>query len=97
MGLWKDIVAYTLKARIVKSQQPAMTRQRPVNKKRVLFSGQSVPIPALEPMKYVMQSVSKNTIETEKRGFLNGPCTYVISRISIIKIQMSVRLFLVGC
>jgi hypothetical protein len=37
-------VAYSLKARIVESQRPAVTRQRPVNNNRgMVFSAQCVP------------------------------------------------------
>jgi hypothetical protein len=36
-------VAYTLKARIAESQQPSVTRQRPVNNRGTVFSTRSVP------------------------------------------------------
>jgi hypothetical protein len=41
--LWKYIVAYSLKARVVESQQLAITKQRPVSNNRgMVFSTQSV-------------------------------------------------------
>jgi hypothetical protein len=39
-----DIVAYLLKARIMESQQQAVTMQWPANKRKMVFSVQSVPM-----------------------------------------------------
>jgi hypothetical protein len=75
----EDIVAYYLKARIVESQQPAVTRQRPVNNRGMVFSAQSVPMAAHATMEYVMHSLSNNCTATEERCFLRGPCRDVIS------------------
>jgi hypothetical protein len=55
-----NIVVYSLKARIVESEQPAVTMQRPVNNKRMMFSAQSVPMAAYATMKYVTSSLSNN-------------------------------------
>jgi hypothetical protein len=56
-----NIVAYSLKARIMESQQPAVTRQRPVNNNRgIVFSAQSVPLPAHETMEYIKQDLRCN-------------------------------------
>jgi hypothetical protein len=52
-------VAYSLKARIVETKQPAVTRQRPVNKnRRMVFPVQPVPTAADATMEYVMPSLS---------------------------------------
>jgi hypothetical protein len=78
--MWFCIVAYSLKARFVEPQQPAVTRQRPVNKKEMIFSAQSVPMAAHATIEYVMASLSSNSTATEERCFLCDPCRYVISR-----------------
>jgi hypothetical protein len=49
-----NIVAYSLKAKIEDSQQSAVTRQRPVNYKEMVFSAQSVLMSAHATIKYVM-------------------------------------------
>jgi hypothetical protein len=57
------------------SQQPAVTRQLPVNfNRRIVFSAQSVPMAAHVTMDYVMASLNNNYIATEERCFLRGPC-----------------------
>jgi hypothetical protein len=54
-------VAYSLKTRTVEPQQPAFTRQLPVNHKRgMVFSAQFVPMAAYATMEYVMPSLSNN-------------------------------------
>jgi hypothetical protein len=69
-----DIVAYSLKARTVESQQPAVTRQRPVNKRGMVFSVQSVQMSAQETVEYIVQSLIDNCTATEERCFLCSPC-----------------------
>jgi hypothetical protein len=60
-------VAYSLTARIVESQQPAVARQRPVNKnRRIIFSAQSVPMVAHAAMEYVMPQLSNNSTAREE-------------------------------
>jgi hypothetical protein len=62
-----DIVAYTLKAGIMKSQQSAVARQQTVNNnKGMVFSAQSVPMAAHAKMEYVMPSLSNNCTATGK-------------------------------
>jgi hypothetical protein len=63
-------MAYSLKARIVESQQPAVTRQWPLNNNRgMVISVQSVPMAANATMDYVMPSLS-NSCTTEEQCFL---------------------------
>jgi hypothetical protein len=38
----KNSVAFSLRARTVKTQQPAATRQRPVNNREIMFSTRSM-------------------------------------------------------
>jgi hypothetical protein len=53
-------VAHSLKGRTAESQQPAVTRQRPVDSNRgMVFSEQSVPMAEHTTLKYVMPSLSK--------------------------------------
>jgi hypothetical protein len=53
------MVAYSLKARIVETQQPAVTRQRPVNDNRgMVFSAQSMHKAVDATMEYVIPSQS---------------------------------------
>jgi hypothetical protein len=62
-------VAYSLKARTVHSQQPAVTTQRPVNNnRRIVFYAQSVPMAAHATVEYVMPSLSNNYTATEERN-----------------------------
>jgi hypothetical protein len=69
------ILAYSLKARIMESQQPAVTRQQPVNNKTgMVFSARSVSIAAHGIIKYVMPLLSNNRTATEEQCFLLGPC-----------------------
>jgi hypothetical protein len=64
-----NIVAYSLKARIVESQQ------RPVSKNRgIVFSAGSVPMAEHATMENVMPPLSNNCTATEERRFLRGPC-----------------------
>jgi hypothetical protein len=55
------IVAYSFKARIVKSQQPDVTRQWCINNNRgMLFSAMSILMAAHARIKYVMPLLSNN-------------------------------------
>jgi hypothetical protein len=75
MRLNEKIVACSLKARIVESQQPTVTRPRFVNKNRgMVFSAQSVPMAAHTIVEYVIQSLSNNCTATEEQCFLRSPC-----------------------
>jgi hypothetical protein len=66
-------VAYSLRARIAKSQ--GLTRQRPVNSDRgMVFPAQSVPMASQATMEYVMPSLSNNCTATEEQRFLCCPC-----------------------
>jgi hypothetical protein len=64
-----DIVAYSLKARIGHSQQPAVIRQRPVNNGGMVFSAHFMPMAEHATMEYVMTSLSNNCTATEERYF----------------------------
>jgi hypothetical protein len=78
-------VAYSLKAKIMESQQPAVTRQRPINNNiGMVFPAQSVAMAAHEIMEYVMPSLSNNCTATEEQFYLRGPCRNVISRARIL-------------
>lgn len=55
-----NIVTYSLKARTV-AQRPAVTGHQNVNKREMVFSVQSVPMPALATMEYVMPVSKKYT------------------------------------
>jgi hypothetical protein len=80
----KDIVAYSLKARILESKQSAVTRQRPINNnKGMVLSAQPMPMAAHATMEYVMLSLSKNCTAIEERCFPSGPCRDIMSRISL--------------
>jgi hypothetical protein len=80
MYMYVCIVPYSLKARIVESQQPAVTRQRQVDSNRGMFSTQSVPMTAHTTEEYVMQLLSNNRTPTEKRYSLRGTCrSYIMS------------------
>jgi hypothetical protein len=76
------IVTYSLKARIVESQQTAITRHRPVNNRTMAFSAQSVPMAVQEILEYVRPSLSNICTATKEWCFLHGPCLDVISRAS---------------
>jgi hypothetical protein len=78
----EHIVEYALKAKIVESEQPAVTRQQPVNNRGMVFSSQSVAMAAHATMEYVMPSLSNNCTATEERCLIRGPCRNVISRTS---------------
>jgi hypothetical protein len=62
-------MVYSLKARTVESEQWL------VNNRRMEFSVQSVPMAVYATMEYVILSLSRNCIVTEKRCFLRGPRT----------------------
>jgi hypothetical protein len=65
------------------SQQPAFTRQRPVNNNRgMVFSAQFVPMVEHAAMEYVMPSLSNNCTTTEEWCFLGDACRVVFSRTS---------------
>jgi hypothetical protein len=55
-----NIVAYSLKAIIMVSQQPVVTRQRRVNNREIVFSAQSVPMAAHVTMEYVTHELRCN-------------------------------------
>jgi hypothetical protein len=58
--MFLHIVAYSLKARIVEPQQPAVTRQQPINNNRgMVFSAQSMPMVVNTAMEYIMPLLSK--------------------------------------
>jgi hypothetical protein len=58
----------------VGSQQPAITRHRPVNNDRgMVFSAQSVPMAVHSTMEHVMPSLSNSYSAKEERCFLYGP------------------------
>jgi hypothetical protein len=80
INIGHNIVAYSLKAIIVESQQPVVTRQRSVNNRGMVFSVQSVPMAAHAPMEYVKPLRSNNCTLTEERCFLRRLCQDVISR-----------------
>jgi hypothetical protein len=60
------ILVYSLKARIVVLEQPAVTMQRPVNR-RMAFSVQFAPMAAYATIEYVIISLSNNFTPTGKR------------------------------
>jgi hypothetical protein len=76
----EHIVTYSLKTKIVESEQPAVTRQQPVNNRGMVFSAKSVAMVAHARMEYVMPSLSNNCTATEERCLLRGPCRDIMSR-----------------
>jgi hypothetical protein len=64
-SIYKYIVPYSLKARTVESQQLAISRQRPINIRGMVFSAQSMLMAAHATMEYVMPSLSNNCTMTE--------------------------------
>jgi hypothetical protein len=70
----KYIDAYSLKARIVESQRPAIARQPLVNNNRGVFSALSLPMVAHATMEYSMPLLSNICTTTGERYFLFGPC-----------------------
>jgi hypothetical protein len=65
----------------MESQQPAVTRQLPVNNNRgMVFSALSMPIAAHATVEHIVLPVSNNRNATEERCFLRGPCRDVISK-----------------
>jgi hypothetical protein len=81
-----NIVAYSLKARIVGSQLSAVTGQRPVNNDRgMMFSAQTLPMVAHATMEYVTPSLSNNCTITEERCFLCSPYRgYIKSLVELV-------------
>jgi hypothetical protein len=75
-----NIVAYSLKAKTVESQQPAVTKQRPVNNNRGMFLARSMPMATHATMECVVPPLSSNCTATEEWCFLCGPSRDVISR-----------------
>jgi hypothetical protein len=74
-------VARSLKARIMESQQLAVTRQWPINNSRgMMFFAQSVLMAGHTTVEYIMPSLSNNCTATEEWCFLHGLCQDVISR-----------------
>jgi hypothetical protein len=73
-------VAHSLKARIVESQQLAVTMQRPLNNRGMVFSAQSVLMAAHAAIEYIIPLLSNNFTATEEQCFLCSPCQDVISR-----------------
>jgi ATP/ADP translocase len=72
---WILVVAYSLKARIVESQQLAIIRQRPINNNRgMVFSAQFVLMAGHATVEYIMPSLSSNCTVTEEWCFLHGLC-----------------------
>jgi hypothetical protein len=67
-------VTYSLKARTMESQQPAVTRKRPINNRGMVFSVQSVSMAALATIEYIMPSPSNNYTTKRERCFQCGPC-----------------------
>jgi hypothetical protein len=59
------IVAYSLKARILESQQPAVARQWPINR-GMAFSVQSMLMAGHATVEYIMPSLSQNCTATEE-------------------------------
>lgn len=69
---YDNIVVYSLKARIVGSQQVAFTRQLLVNNDReIKFSAQTLPMVAYATMEYVMPTLNNNFTITKERFFLS--------------------------
>jgi hypothetical protein len=74
-------VIYLVKARIVESQQVAVTRQWPVNNNRgMVFSVEPMLMAVHTIVEYIMPSLSNNFTATQERCFLRGLCQVVISR-----------------
>jgi hypothetical protein len=75
-----NTVVYLLKARIMELQQPAVTRQRPVNNNSgMVFSVQSMPMATHPTVAYVIPSLSNKCATRDERRFLGSPCWDVIS------------------
>jgi hypothetical protein len=60
-------LAYSLKARIVESQQLAVTRQQPINNRGMVFSAQAMLMASHATMEYVMPLLSSNCTATEEQ------------------------------
>jgi hypothetical protein len=56
----------------IRSQQPAVTRQRPVNNREMVFSAQTVPMAAHATMEYLTPSLINNCTAAEERCFLHS-------------------------
>jgi hypothetical protein len=75
-----DIVAFSLNARIVESQQLAVTMQQPVNNRGMVFSAQSVLMAAHATVEYVMPLLSNKCTAREEQYLLCSPCLgYIMS------------------
>jgi hypothetical protein len=59
------IVAYSLKARILESHQPAVTRQQPINR-GMAFCMQSMLMAEHATVEYIIPSLSQNCTATEE-------------------------------
>jgi hypothetical protein len=69
------IAAYSLKARIVESQQLAVTRQQPLNNNRgMVLSAQFVPMDSHTTVEYIIPILSNGCTATEMWCFLYGSC-----------------------
>jgi hypothetical protein len=79
-------VAYLLKARIVESQQPAITRQQSINNRSMVFSEQSVTMAAHATVEYIMPSLSNNCTATEEWCFLCSPC-WSYTNLAVVKLM----------
>jgi hypothetical protein len=62
-------VAYSLKARVIGLQYPAVSRQWPLNNRGTMFSAQSMPVVVHATVEYVMPSLSYNFTTTENGVF----------------------------
>jgi hypothetical protein len=62
------------------TQQPAITGQRPVNNKGIVYSAQSVLTAVHATVEYFMPPLSNNCTVTEEWCFLRGPCRDVIRK-----------------
>jgi hypothetical protein len=73
-------VAYSLKERTVESQQLAVSMQRPLNNRGMVFSVQSVLMAAHAATEYIIPSLSNNFTATEEQCFMHGTYQDIISR-----------------
>jgi hypothetical protein len=74
----KYTLAYSVEARVVESQQPAVARQWPLNNNIVMVLS-ALLIAEHATMEYAMPSLSYNCTATEERYFLCGPCRSYIN------------------
>jgi hypothetical protein len=74
------------KRELWRSQQPAVTRQRTVNNRGMVFCARSVLMAVHATIEYVIPPLSNNCTAADKRRFLRGPCLDVLSReISVLE------------